>query len=136
MRLLTNDQCEELVGTKFGKLTVTKFLGRKIYRYYEVQCMCGNKEEVMVDFIRAKKRSCVACVRKEIQDKHDSVVEDLVGTKIGKLLIEKYAGRCGISHCYVVRCECGRRERAYRSNLLPSIRGRKESCAKCANKKM
>jgi hypothetical protein len=134
--MLTNDQCKELVGTKFGKLTVTKFLGRKIYRFYEVQCECGNKEKVMVDFLRAKKRSCVTCVRKEIQDKHDTVVGDLVGTKIGKLVVEKYAGRSGVSHCYVVRCECGKRERAYRSNLLQGAISRKRSCSKCANKKV
>jgi hypothetical protein len=123
---------KDLVGRTYGSLTVTKYLGKQTYHFYEVKCKCGTKEKVMREFIIQKKRTCLNCLKKEQRAERDAHAESFVGTQVGKLLVEKFVGRSKVGHlCYIVLCECGRRERTEKNQLTTS----KRSCVKCHNKR-
>lgn len=79
---------QKLVGKKFGKLTVVKFLGTNSYskHYYECKCECGNIINVVgAHLLNGNTRSC-GCIRLE-----DSVGEQTIARILNenKILYKK-----------------------------------------------
>lgn len=102
----TIDELNELVGKKFGKLTVISFAGRyNGYIYYSCKCDCGNIKEIRNDNLYTAK-SC-GCMRgwNSLADRKS---KNLIGQRFGRLtVLEKTNKRY---YGYVVwkcKCDCG-----------------------------
>ena len=104
---------DELIGKRFGKLTVIERLEnskdrRKVYR---CKCECGNTIEVKVKYLNnGDTRSC-GCYKKNFeayQEKNYEKALEKVGEKYGRLTIIDVAMRDNKqAYDMVCRCECG-----------------------------
>ena len=78
---------QRLIGQKFGKLTVIKFLGTNYYQKHEYECLCdcGNTTIVLEQHLKnGNTRSC-GCIKKE--------------KSIGEQQIEKILQENNIKYC-------------------------------------
>mgnify|MGYP006988858809 CR=1 FL=1 len=124
----------DIIGNKYNKLTVKKYLGFKVYGhgknqrkfyFYKCQCECGNcvivRRNELVKIIRTQ---CKTCAYKKINP------EDIIEKRFGKLtVIEHVENRNGF-HFYKCQCDCGNTTIVSRSNLL----GNKTSSCGCYKK--
>jgi len=95
----------DLIGKKFGKLTVIKDMGKNSYRKYNwlCQCECGNTTVVTGTSLNKENgtKSC-GCLSK----KH---FKDLTGQKFNRLNIIKYLGKNKTNNnIYLADCDCGK----------------------------
>jgi len=107
----TNGQTEELIGKRFGKLTVTKIVGKKRYfdkakSNYKVairllcKCDCGKDYEVYLSNLTSGAiTSCLACAKIQKQEQ-----TGFVGQKFGTLTVVKYSYE---NRKWLLRCDCG-----------------------------
>lgn len=107
---------QEIIGKKFGKLTVNAYIGKEIHgktptHVYDCSCDCGT-QHFRVDrrnLVRGMTKSC-GCAHK---DAGDAVLEDLTGRKFGRwTVIERAPNRVSKSGktrsiMWKCRCECG-----------------------------
>lgn len=111
------ENTNDIIGRKFGKLTVKSYIGREICgkktptHIYDCDCDCG-KTHVHAgrqSLLKGDKKSC-GCAH---QDAGNSVLEDLTGQKFGRwTVIGRVPNRVSKSgktrsvmwHC---RCDCG-----------------------------
>lgn len=118
---------EDLIGKKFGKLTVEKYLGReprgsgRLHHIYQCRCECGNICEAYRQTLLSGQKTSCGCAPRGNSVQMD--VNDIVGKKFGKLTVLEYAGITGNKngnnrHEYLCRCECGKEKLISRSNLL------------------
>lgn len=115
---------ENLVGKKFGLLTVVKpaeIYGNRV-TVWECKCACGNTVFLSnSSLIRGKATSC-GC------DKNSSIdyMKDLTNQKFGKLtairLIEELNDKIAVWEC---KCDCGNTVEVQSNDLM---RGNKKSC--------
>ena len=108
-------KAKDLVGKKFGKLTVLELIGKdkKSHRQYKCLCDCGKYKNVWSDKLTRKTgsiKSC-GCLR--------SKFIDITNKKYGKLLVLKFNGfknknKCSTWECL---CDCGKICIIYGSNL-------------------
>lgn len=105
---------KNLVGEKFGKLTVTKIVKHNKKMLWECQCDCGNK--IYTNTCRlttGHNRSC-GCIKKL----------DLIGKKYGKLLvIKKLESNKHKKRIWECKCDCGKI-----INITTSILKKQKSC--------
>lgn len=89
---------DDLIGQKYGKLTVIKEHPSRKYHYI-CQCDCGNTSVVMkYNLLRGGTSSCGKCKRK-----------DLIGKKTGRLTVIKPVYRVkGKGYFYECKCDCGK----------------------------
>lgn len=115
------EDVNDIVGTKFGLLTVKKFLRRDNHSriYYLCECDCGNMREVRREGLLNGHHVSCGC-KKRIKD-----TDDLVGQTFSELTVLEYLGKEGRNHKYRCRCSCGQECIAERVSL---IRGNKKSC--------
>lgn len=93
-------KAKNLVGQKFGSLTVLERAGSTIDRHAKWKCLCdcGNEIEIIGRFLNAN--SSCGCKAKRIKNE--------IGNKYGKLTVISEAGveKYG-SKMWRCRCECG-----------------------------
>lgn len=116
----------EMVGKKFGMLTVIEDLGYNSHREGKVRCRCDCGKEIvaMSKRLRAGLTTNCGCSKKHRGYK------DLSGQKFGRLTVIEFAGIK--NHCATWRCmcECGN-ERIVSANNLKN--GHTKSCG-CYNR--
>lgn len=110
---------QDLIGQKFGKLTVESSAGTNKWKHrlWECKCDCGNI--VIVDTSRLRNghtKSC-GCLHPK--------AEDLAGKRFGKLTVVKKIGRKNRSNYWQCHCDCGNDVNCYQYNLM---RGTSTSC--------
>jgi hypothetical protein len=89
----------EMIGKKFNRLTIEKYMGRNKFdkRMFLCKCECGNTKEIIVPLnalLNNNTRSC-GCLQKEITSKNTKKYNDYVLSDDGKYYIgsiddEKY----------------------------------------------
>lgn len=122
----SNNTKKDLVGQKFGRLTVIKDSGkRKDNRIiWECQCECGNIVYYATNDLTTGNTQSCGCLHKEMVA--NLTKKDLIGQRFGKLTVlfeqpERKNNRI-IWHC---RCDCGNECDTSSKSLLS---GRKISC--------
>lgn len=102
---------KDLVGQRFGKLTVTRYLGNS---KWECLCDCGNTTITTTGKLNNGEKSNCGCSR------------SLVGKIYGDLKVAEYLG----NKKYICRCiNCGAECEQYSSNLKGNLK-----CQNCSNK--
>lgn len=129
------DQLNDIIGKKFGKLEVQKYLYNEtkfdnIYYYYQCKCDCGKETTVEREqLINGGRQSC-GCNGGTIKD-----LNDIIGKRYGMLVVLKYhhseylPGHL-LNHFYLCKCDCGNETIAKRNMLFY---GKRTSCG-CAGK--
>lgn len=110
----------DLVGKKFGRLTVIKDTGERPSRnvVYECQCDCGNTKKVYGSNLKSGKSKSCGCLK--------GAAKDLVGQTFGKLkVIKELAERKNTHKVWLCECSCGRKHKAT-TNCLN--RGKVRTC--------
>lgn len=125
----------DIVGNKFGKLRVKKYLKRedthrKNNRYlyfYVCQCECGKSVEAERKNLMAGHIQSCGCLRRKLDG---DGAEDILGRRFGKLTVLK-CSRTRLSEkkwnrpYYLCECDCGTKVEVQRNNL---IHGHTRSC--------
>lgn len=126
---------KNLVGQKFGKLTVIEFSHVHKTRGSAIWiCSCECSVTTMVNGadLRAGKTNSCGCLTHRL-----SIGEDLTGRKFGRWTVIKYFGRIGKTkrhekHSYECKCACGNTKIVDKYCLLA---GHSQSCG-CYNKEI
>jgi hypothetical protein len=98
---------EELIGKKFGKLTVIKLVnknddGRFIF---ETKCDCGEiKNATKSKLLHNHILCCDLCAQKE---RNDERISKIPGKKFGKLTVLKCLPSSTQNLKFIVQCDCG-----------------------------
>ena len=106
-----NAQTENLIGKRFGKLTVAKIIDRK--RYFDktknkyksatrllCKCDCGKDYEVYLSNLTSGAiTTCLECARTKRQEQ-----TGFIGQKFGTLTVVKYSYE---KRKWLLRCDCG-----------------------------
>lgn len=107
---------ENLIGQRFGRLTVAAYVGKKMGRtYWRCQCSCGNIIDARADYLKARRsdeQSC-GCYRQERgREQFSGQFKDLTGKRFHRLVVIGYVGksrwrcRCDCGTIKVVRADC------------------------------
>ena len=109
---------KNIVGQKFGMLTVLEELPG-----YKVLCLCdcGNKTIVQKGSIKCGHTTSCGCRRYGF--KID--INDIIGKRIGKLVVLQYSRKEGKFHYYLCKCDCGNIIEVRRNEL---VTGNTKSC--------
>jgi len=102
--------CIDLVGQRFGRLTVLKVAQR--YRengtgtLWRCQCDCGNFINVWAKYLRSGKTQSCGCYQRE----RTSIARlvDLTGRRFGRLTVLGRAENSGKRTYWRCRCDCGK----------------------------
>ena len=113
-------QIKNLIGEKFGMLTVKEATDERNHHtvVWKCECDCGNMINVSSrDLIHKRKESC-GCMTKHMKD--------LTGQKFGRLTaMETTNERDGTSVIWKCTCDCGNETRASSKDLTTGV---KKSC--------
>ena len=119
----------DIVGKKFGELTVTEYsraTGKR--KYYLCKCSCGR--EIVVErhnLLSGHTKTCEYCSGKKCDP------DDIIGRKFGSLTVQSYFQNKYGTYMYLCKCDCGREQIATRSHLLKGLTTR---CAYCSKHKI
>lgn len=114
----------DIVGQRFGRLTVSKLLEEKKYNEtaYLCECDCGKETTATRSQLTGGKKKSCGCLRKE----SPSNVLDLTGQSFGMLTVIQRAGKTMNDNAvWLCRCECGETTKAMGTTLR---RGEIVSC--------
>lgn len=125
------DKNSELIGKKFGKLTVKSYEGRfnkddskYKHSYHNCICDCGNEITVRTSHLISGAIQSCGCIRKEKVSKLSA--KNLIGEKFGLLTVIKLVGSNDRQlHLWECECSCGERK-IVDTNSLTS--GKVKSC--------
>lgn len=147
--------CEQvlMIGRKYHRLTVEKYLGKKIEKItkdgrihtrnlFLCLCDCGNYIEVDEHKLKTGNTKSCGCLAYEswlekIAKIHETQCKDLTGMRSGLLIIERlatpeeYIGRPKGPRYWYARCDCGNHHVVGTSDFLM---GKVQSCG-CMNSK-
>ncbi len=104
-----NEEKQDIVGKKFGKLTAIKRVQRKgRHIYYLFKCDCGNEKIISKEAVVAGKTKSCGC----LQHKTAPNFKDLTGKRFGRLTVIKraddYISPSGNhSTQWFCQCDCG-----------------------------
>lgn len=117
----------DIIGQRYGKLTINSMFYKNKKLYYHCICVCGNEIDVCrYNLINEKQVDCGKCVRKQKPGK----VRDLTGFKYGRLTVlhrgEDHVTKSG-THILTwdCQCDCGRITNVSRERL---VNGKTNSC--------
>jgi hypothetical protein len=100
-----------IVGKKFGKITVKERFGSDKHRSatWLCDCDCGNKDLVIVGtyLTNGITKSCKKCIKK-----------DLLGQRFGRLLVSEQVD----GYHYECICDCGNKKIFTRSHLIGGVK--------------
>lgn len=118
-------------GQKFGRLTIIEEVEPTLYDYkwystkmrnFLVQCECGNKKVVSMQYLRNGQTKSCGCIRTEtlMGRKRKDVKE---GSVYGALTVIKEVDRYQLpngafNRMFLVQCECGKQKVVFIHNLL------------------
>lgn len=123
---------QEIIGNKFGRWTVIRYIGKTNSRdkLYECKCDCGTVRNIAERSLkRGNSKSC-GCLKKDLLkqktgDKHHNF-KDIAGQRFGRLVVVGDSGQrqCGLI-LWECRCDCGNTTYVPSSSLKS---GRTKSC--------
>jgi len=126
---------KQWIGHKFGHMTITDILPKRVDGKVIVHCKCdcGNEKDVRIrHLVDGGISTCGLQCKLHHQAASERYTVNLVGKRFGKLTVlsktDKRSFSYVIWHC---KCDCGR-ECDVSSNLL--MRGNTKSCGKCGYK--
>lgn len=98
----------DLVGSRFGKLTVVEKLkeSNSGYQMWLCRCDCGGTVKADTRRLQRGTISNCGCVPKT-NAKNGAMAEDLTGQRFGKLLVISRAPNRNGRVCWRCRCDCG-----------------------------
>lgn len=106
----------DLVGQKFGRLTVIRFAGtnKRHEALWECLCDCGNKKIIVGDSIKRGNTKSCGCLYREMEEPID-----LTGQKFGMLTVLKFVKKDKWDDpMYKCLCDCGKETIVRGSNLI------------------
>lgn len=110
----------DMIGKKFGRLTVLEFIGQDIFR---CKCDCGNVVDKRGTRLRGGYVQSCGCLRKE--KAKEAVEKDITGNKYNYLTVMYFVGVKNNRYMWHCQCECGNEIDVDRSSLLS---GNTKSC--------
>jgi len=114
-----------LIGNKYGRLTVINKIKRNNRIHWECKCDCGNTSFPRTDQLLSGNTKSCGCIP---QEKRKNKLEDLTGRIFGKLTVRKQVGYDKYNkRLWECNCECGNIIYVTTSRLLT---GRATAC-KC-----
>lgn len=128
---LTDKRVHNLIGQRFGKLTVITDTGKSNHygKIWLCQCDCGNTKEVDSNKLSMKSVTSCGCVKKDLT-KYKS--RHLEGQQFGQLTVLEYAGKNKYSQSiWKCKCSCGNITYTTGNGL---INGNTRSCGCLRNK--
>lgn len=125
----------DLVGQKFGRLTVIEWVQRDGHTIWRCICDCGSEVLVGTNHLRSGHTQSCGCYMREQTSKSNS--RDLSGKRFGRLsVISKVEGHRVTSGQtltkYLCHCDCGNDVEIIASNL---VSGNSMSCGCIGNSK-
>lgn len=110
----TIDRANDLIGQRFGRLTVIKRdwdKGNKKGSYWKCKCDCGNEKSISNGALKSGATQSCGCLNKDINSQPKEIL-DMVGKKFGYLTVIERAGthitsggqKKPLWHC---KCDCG-----------------------------
>lgn len=124
----------DLIGQRFGLLTVLERTENRKDRYalWRCACDCGKEKDVSTkDLKRGTIKNC-GCIPKSGARK-GPILEELAGRTFGKLTVVERAENRGRRTCWLCRCECGT-EKVVAAHDLKSGNSRSCGCGKYDNR--
>lgn len=103
-RMLESNPGSEIIGKKFGKLTVIKpdLSAPKGRSKWICQCECGNTTSVYRSHLISGQTTSCGCARKGVN------LKDITGKRFGRLTaIERTETKSGNAYIYKCLCDCG-----------------------------
>ena len=97
--IFSDEQLNELIGQRFGQLTVLKYLGfekrsRKTkQRWYHCQCDCGEKIETTRDQLISGNRVSCGCLVGQYNVLSEEDINKLFGQRFGQLTVLDFKER-------------------------------------------
>lgn len=112
-------QKQNLIGKKYGKLTVISEAGvnKWKHRMWLCSCECGNKTTVDTATLNSGHTQSCGCMSKK--------AKDLTGMRFGYLTVIKKNGRVSNHNKWLCKCDCGNEVSCFQYNLE---RGTSTSC--------
>ena len=104
---LTDKRVHNLIGQRFGKLTVIADTGKsnRWGKIWLCQCDCGNTKEVDSNKLHMKSVTSCGCLRKDLTEYKTRHLE---GQQFGQLTVLEYAGKNKYSQSiWKCKCSCG-----------------------------
>lgn len=123
--LVSQKQTIDLIGLRFGKLTVLERVSEIGAQKVKYRCICDCGNETVTDrggLCNGTTKSC-GCYQKERASETHSL--DLVGKKFGKLMVIKRVGSKDHKSFWECLCDCGKTCCVLGESL---VRGNTESC--------
>ncbi len=117
---------KELVGMRFGNLTVLSYEGKRdgMHRW-RCKCDCGRETSVGQTLLQSGKTKSCGCLAHPPQ-------KDLAGRRYGRLLVLSYEGNIQGQYYWRCLCDCGKETLVRQGNLEL---GRTKSCG-CMQKEI
>lgn len=129
---LSSPPCKDYIGMRFGRLTVLEYAGtaRQLGKigtpnFWKCRCDCGNKAVVSQTELQSGGTKSCGCLSKP-------PLQDYVGKRFGKLVVQKYAGKWDGLHRWLCICDCGNETVVGQADLKS---GHTKSCG-CRQKKV
>lgn len=99
---------QELIGNKFGRLTILEFVERRQYKdIVKCECECGKMGNFyLAHLLNGRTKSC-GCLKNEQNHKKRPPKENIVGQSFNRLTVLKYFGYKRKQHSWECICECG-----------------------------
>jgi len=92
----------DLIGQRFGSLTVIEKCNTDKGIMYRCQCDCGNEKIVSLQSLQYGRTKSCGCLCSK------SKLKDITGQRIGKLIAIKYTGKIkNHSAVWECKCDCG-----------------------------
>lgn len=103
-----NREPKNLLGCRFGMLTVTELTQEKRNHYRVWRCRCDCGREILVDTRRLTRGtvSNCGCVPKK-NARNGSIAEDLTGRRFGNLTVLYRVANRKDRTCWQCQCDCG-----------------------------
>lgn len=119
---------KDLVGKKFGKLTVLKLNSIDSHgKEYLCQCDCGNKKIIRGSSLTCgMSKSCGCQIGKgNIGKKHNKVAKSRIGKRFNRLLIIDVDSSNDNVNLMICKCDCGNTTKQIYADL---VNGKVKSC--------
>lgn len=120
-------QIEDLVGRRFGKLTVVDLASKRPARWH-VLCDCGNAKSVAANGLKTGDTKSCGCNKREsmsVVSRARIAAASIAGKRYGSLIVTGLGSVRGRLTYWTVRCACGATKEVQRSSLT---HGRTRSC--------
>lgn len=122
----------EMIGKKFGLLTVIREKGRTNHgsKRYDCICTCGKIKNCAGQYLKQGKiKSCGCMWRIWISQQNEG--SSLVGQTFGHLKVLYEVSKHKNQRCFMCKCSCGKLHSVLRRSLLS---GTTKSCGHLRNK--